>query len=110
VRLEITSFQPGALAGTIIPSLHSLLPPRIVLELVEIRLVMEVDFQAWDLIGMDLCLLAERFKAIHSGRKMEVKFTVCDGYGRFIPAIVELFRTMEAMVKSRENANVVIEE
>jgi len=101
--------QPGTLAGTVLPSLCSLPPPKIVLKLV-LCLVRVVDLQAWGLIGGHLCLLAERFKTIHPGSKMEVKFSVGRFNGRFIPALVELFKAIEAMVKLGKHASVVIAE
>lgn len=93
-----------------ISSLRSLPPPKIVLNLVELRLVWEVDSQAWGLIGERLCLLAEQFKVLHPGSKMEVKFSVGYWDRRFIPVLVELFKTVGAMVKLKEDANVVIAE
>lgn len=93
----------------VLPSLYSSPPPKIVLELVQ-RYLSQVDFRAWETLGVHLHRLAKRFETTHPGRKMEVEVFGGSCQGKNKLTLVEWFKSGETMLKLKEHANVVVTE
>jgi len=98
--------QPGVPADTVLPSLHSFPPPKVVLAVD--AWFEQVDFQAWEVMVGHLHRAAKRFKTTHTGKKMEVEISLGGWDGDSKPGLVEWCKSGEVILKLMEDANVVV--
>lgn len=108
LQIGIAIPRPRTPADCALPSLYSFPPPKVILaaEWSDYELI---DYRSWEVMARHLSRAAKQFKTTHPGRTMEVEISLSRWHSGYKSIFVRwLTRTSEAMLKLKEDANVVI--